>query len=248
LASVVDRSSFYLAAMLIIIVTGLTLPSADTGGWEETGAGRTDAASEGEPAAYPVSMAAEEADPGQEEEPDSDDSGRGGDTGDPGVVTDPDDPGVEADPGEPYEEHGPPFIPASGTRAGNDTPEPTDERSLEYLIITPQMWKKTLNKLAKWKTQKGVVARVDTVEQCEAAYPDEPDLAASIQAYLRGAKADNKNLTWVLLAGDSEYIPERFVYTRHANKSAYIELDNYAASDLYYAGLDHEWDLDKDTI
>jgi len=111
-----------------------------------------------------------------------------------------------------------------------------------YAIIAPQSFESSLQPLVDWKTQKGVPTQVFTTEYIIGQYPGLPDLEAKVHAFLEDLEDDEVNLTYVMLAGDSEIIPPRYLYTN----AYFIGFTDYYAGDVYYAGLDNDWDTDDD--
>jgi hypothetical protein len=111
-----------------------------------------------------------------------------------------------------------------------------------YAIIAPQSFESSLQPLVDWKTQKGVPTKVYTTEDIIGQYPGLPDLSAKVHAFLEDLENTEVNLTYVMLAGDSEIIPPRYLYTN----AYYIGFTDYYAGDVYYAGLDNDWDTDDD--
>jgi len=113
---------------------------------------------------------------------------------------------------------------------------------VQYAIIAPQGYASEFQPLADWKTDKGVPAKIYTVEDIIGDYPGEPDVPAKIHKFLEDLENAEANLTYVLLASDSESIPPRYLYTN----AQYIGFADYYAGDVYYAGLDNDWDTDDD--
>lgn len=110
---------------------------------------------------------------------------------------------------------------------------------VEYLIITSQEMKPAFEVLAEWKTQKGVPAVVRTLEEIKAHTPAGADDAQTLRRFI--AEAHEKwGVVWVLLGGDVDVIPAR-----------YVEVDESGTeriSDLYYGDLDGNWNADGDAV
>ncbi len=112
--------------------------------------------------------------------------------------------------------------------------------SFDYLIITNEEFVPLFDELRKFKTNRGVKTEIAKVE--------------SIYAYCSGADEQEKirnfiinmyttyGITYVLLGGDDEIIPNRGLYDILYEKYPGYEYEEYdIASDLYYGGLDGNW-------
>lgn len=115
------------------------------------------------------------------------------------------------------------------------------EGSYDYVIITNNELSGEFQTLATWKNDKSVNTTVATLETDIAGYPgDDP------QEQVRNFIIDAYNtwgITYVLLGGDVEIIPNRNFYVQTSRRPR----DSYSIpSDLYYAGLDGTWDNDGD--
>lgn len=128
------------------------------------------------------------------------------------------------------------------------TPKATDVDFLviseyDYLIITTEEYLAELERLATWKTQKGLNVTTITISQIDNSYSSEPDLPAKIKACIAD-HYEAHNLSYVCLAGDHDDVPSRDVYA----PEDYLWDGNYVSSDFYYADLDNDWDSDADGI
>jgi hypothetical protein len=95
-------------------------------------------------------------------------------------------------------------------------------------------------RLADWKTQKGVPTVVRSVQWIRNYYPG-PDEPARIRAFI--ADAYKKwGTDWVLLGGDIDIVPVRRVTNIPAAGSI------GAPFDRYYGALDNDWDLNNNGI
>ncbi len=110
-----------------------------------------------------------------------------------------------------------------------------------YLIICADTYKDEFQPLADWKKQKGIPAKIVTVESIETDYTGD-----DTQEKIKNCIIDyvnNNETVYVLLGGDIDTVPHRHVYL-HAY--SYNEYD--APCDLYYAGLDDfDWNDDNDS-
>ncbi|MRR09898.1 hypothetical protein EG831_07480, partial [bacterium] len=100
----------------------------------------------------------------------------------------------------------------------------------EYLIVTSARLAPALAPLARWKTDKGVRARIMLTDSIAAAFPG-ADPAERLRACIKRER-DRSGIGWVLLAGDIDHVPHRVA-------AGY-------PGDLYYSDLDGDWNLDGD--
>ena len=111
------------------------------------------------------------------------------------------------------------------------------ETQVAYLIIADSSLAACFEPLAAWKTRKGVPAEIITLDEIEATYS-----GSDRQARIRSCICDyhsSYGTAWVLLGGDTEFIPERRLYVPLSDKTS-------IPSDIYYADLDGTWNDDGD--
>ena len=84
---------------------------------------------------------------------------------------------------------------------------------------------------------------VVTVEEIEAVTRRGQDLAETIRYYLQDAYA-SWELDYVLLGGDTDVIPTRFVSSTYYPQGGQTEIP----ADMYFAGLDGNWNADGDAV
>ncbi len=113
----------------------------------------------------------------------------------------------------------------------------------QYLIITNPPMDTIFQRLADWKTKKGIPARVRTTNWLYSHYPGE-DNAAKIRNYLK--TLPDSNVEYVLLGGDIDFIPCRFAYAMDCSAGYWPGREDTMPCDLYYADLQGDWDLDDD--
>ena len=117
----------------------------------------------------------------------------------------------------------------------------TETVSYKYIIVTNEELKPVFEKLAHWKTVKGVRAKVITVEECYDAHPNmTPQLA--IKTVL--ANYYNNGMEYALLAGDTDIVPAQICYLPTFKNTT------DTPSDLYYAGLNlcFSWDANGNNV
>jgi len=109
---------------------------------------------------------------------------------------------------------------------------------VEYMIVCPEALAGEFQRLADWKTRKGVRAEVVTLESiaAEPGYAGR-DLAESIRNCIAD-RVSTSGVQWVLLGGDTETVPTRQAYD--------FFFEQGLPCDLYYADLDGTWDEDGD--
>jgi len=111
-----------------------------------------------------------------------------------------------------------------------------------YAIIAPENFTEYLIPLVNWKTYKGVPAKLFTLESIYANYTDGYDNAEDIHKFLRDLHSKSSAFKWLLLVGDADVVPTRWLKAEATN----YELDEEYISDLYYACLESDWDKDND--
>jgi hypothetical protein len=121
-------------------------------------------------------------------------------------------------------------------------PAPSLEGSpVEYLIITTEELAAAYQRLADWKTAKGVPTVIRTVEWIDANGRRGVDIQETIRFFIRDAY-QKWGVTWVLLGGDTPEIPARYCYNTYYYGGWLLPVD------LYYAGLDGSWNGDHDDL
>ncbi|MGD8396034.1 MAG: C25 family cysteine peptidase, partial [Candidatus Eiseniibacteriota bacterium] len=85
-----------------------------------------------------------------------------------------------------------------------------DGSPVEHVIITTEALADAFERLAAWKTAKGVLSVVRTVEWIESTYPDGIDRAERIRFFIRDAY-QNWGTLFVVLGGDTDQIPTRMI-------------------------------------
>ncbi|MGD8396606.1 MAG: C25 family cysteine peptidase, partial [Candidatus Eiseniibacteriota bacterium] len=114
----------------------------------------------------------------------------------------------------------------------------TDGSPVEYVIVTSEALAGEFQRLADWKTRKGVQAVVRTLEWIDATYPNGVDRAERVRFFIRDAY-QNWGTLFVLLGGDSDVVPPRYGETTFYGGES-------IPADLYYACLEGNWNGDGD--
>lgn len=120
----------------------------------------------------------------------------------------------------------------------------TTASQAQYVVITSRALAASFEPLLQEKRSRGITAAVVTTDTIYANYAgtETGDNADKIRQYIADAY-NHQGTRWVLLGGDSEVIPVRGVYG-----SVGYTVDNWLATDLYYACLDGTWNGDGDNL
>ncbi|MBN2282017.1 MAG: T9SS type A sorting domain-containing protein [Candidatus Marinimicrobia bacterium] len=115
----------------------------------------------------------------------------------------------------------------------------------EYLIITSEELSSSFLSLQTWKNKKGLSAKILTTEWIESQFSGK-DLQEKIRNCIKEYH-ENKSTSWVLLAGDTQIIPDRKAWAFDCEAN-YAVGENEIPCDLYYADLEGTWNDDGDEI
>lgn len=117
---------------------------------------------------------------------------------------------------------------------------------VEYLIVTNERLKPVFKRLAEWKTRKGIMADILTVEEIDKKYQGNTQ-----QLRIKKALYDYKQqgMEYALLGGDVDVVPSLICDLPHK----YInnqDTTKTSCTDLYYSCFDKnfEWNEDGDDI
>ncbi len=128
-----------------------------------------------------------------------------------------------------------------GTRAFLPSYEPSMEGSdVKYLIITNEAMSPAFQRLADWKTKKGIPAVVRTVEYIKGRSRSGADLAETLRNFIADAYAQ-WGVEYVLLGGDTDVIPARFGFVT-------FYTGEFIPTDMYYSCIDGTWNADGDSL
>ncbi len=115
----------------------------------------------------------------------------------------------------------------------------------EYVVVTSAVYDSVFQRLADWKTKKGVPADVVTTEWIYTTYSGW-DNAEKIRNFIKDAYA-NWGTIWVLLGGDTNIVPDRVGFAMECEAGFDPDEDSIRA-DLYYSDLDGTWDSNGNHI
>jgi hypothetical protein len=107
----------------------------------------------------------------------------------------------------------------------------------QYLVITPQQFITGFDSLLDYYAENGIQGQVTTTEFIYSNIAGN-DNQQKIRNYIKQEVAAN-NVEYVLLGGDVEHIPYRGFYCIAYSSSIYEDYN--IPADLYYSGLDGEW-------
>ncbi len=111
------------------------------------------------------------------------------------------------------------------------------------VIITSADMEAEFQVLADHRTATGLPTVVRTVEWIEANYRNGVDESETIRTFIREAY-ERWGLEYVLLGGDTDVIPARYVRSTFYPPGAYTDIP----ADLYFACLDGNWNDDGDAL
>ena len=132
--------------------------------------------------------------------------------------------------------------------AGEPTGAPEDRQGgalddedamVQYAILTSYTFVDEFQRLADWKTEKGVYTKVYPSDWVKNHYQG-PDPQAQYHAFLRDLyNHTGGGLSYLLIGADHEVIKTREIWT---GDKGWAYSGSTVYSDHYYAGLDHDWD------
>lgn len=114
----------------------------------------------------------------------------------------------------------------------------------EYIIITSAAIAPGFYPLLDWKNQKGMPTDLALIEDILAVIPG-VDPAEQLRNYL--IQVYSEGIRFVLLGGDEDILPVRYLYPGNVNGSV-PALRHQQLSDLYFADLTGNWDVDHDGV
>lgn len=133
-----------------------------------------------------------------------------------------------------------PRLESPGTWSPTQRPS-LEGSAVEMLIVTREILREAYQIYADERTGMGVPTVVRTLEWIESNYPHGADPQETLRLFLREAYA-LWGLHSVLLGGDTDVVPTRYVH------STYVLPPAEVPTDLYYACLDGTWNEDGDAL
>ena len=113
----------------------------------------------------------------------------------------------------------------------------------EYIIITSSDLAASLQPLADYRNETGLVTEIVLIEDALAGSTGLDD-AEKLRNYLKTRYSDG--VGYVLLAGDETVLPIRYAYHNATNDTPTLEMQQIC--DLYFADLTGNWDVDGDGV
>ena len=122
--------------------------------------------------------------------------------------------------------------------------EPWNPGSFEYLIVTSTSYDSIFQRLADWKTQKGVPAAIRHIDWVYSNYPgrDNPE---KLRNYLK--TLPDSGVKYVLLGGDVSVMPYRKAFAMRSEANIHDREDSLPC-DLYFSDLDGTWDFNDNNV
>lgn len=129
-----------------------------------------------------------------------------------------------------------------GRSAFMPTPYPSLEGSpVDYLIITTDDLANDFQRLADFKTTKGVPTVVRTLSFIQANSKHGSDIQETMRFFIRDAYA-KWGIRYLLLGGDTDILPDRRCFSTFYLGGFELPVD------LYFTGLDGTWNDDHDAV
>jgi len=141
-----------------------------------------------------------------------------------------------------------PVMPASGGAGDGDRWGPGFQSDHQYIVVAPEGWRTQLQPLMDWRTRTTTYNIVFVPLEEALANGVGADRAARIKDYIRAQRVGNEGFdNALLLVGDSEVIPVRYVFTDILQDGNTSDPLNLRWTDDYYAyGSEKNWDRDGD--
>jgi hypothetical protein len=114
----------------------------------------------------------------------------------------------------------------------------------QYLIIAPPSFKYEFQPLVNMYSGKGITVKIVTTDSI-SAYVTGSDLTEKIRNLIIN-QYENFGVEYVLLAGNPALVPVRGFYCYVVSGSGYS--DSNIPADLYYSGLDGDYNADSDNL
>ncbi len=131
-----------------------------------------------------------------------------------------------------------------GTRWG-----PGFDASQDYVVVAPEGWRTTLQPLMDWRERTSIYEIIFLSLEDANANGEGHDKAARIKDSIRDVSSDGSYNRVILLVGDSEVIPVRWVFTDILQDGNESDPLNFRWTDDYYNyGVESDWDRDGDHI
>ena len=114
----------------------------------------------------------------------------------------------------------------------------------EHLVITSDSLADGFQYYVDWKNQKGLPSRIVSIENILSS-TEGVDPPEKLRNYL--INAHEQGVRWVLMGGDEDIIPIRYLYAGNAD-STMPPAAAMQIGDIYYSDLTGNWDADSDGV
>jgi len=111
------------------------------------------------------------------------------------------------------------------------------------VILAPESFQDEVAALAVHRTRMGLPTVIYPIESVDGNYSG-PDREARVHSFLRDLHDLYPAFKWLLIMADSEFLAPRALWHYALDRGQ--QYHNYYYSDVYYAGLDSDWDDDID--
>ncbi|NOQ53351.1 MAG: hypothetical protein GQ558_01960 [Thermoplasmata archaeon] len=126
---------------------------------------------------------------------------------------------------------------------------PGFDASQDYIVVAPEGWRTTLQPLLDWRDRTSIYEIIFLSLEEANANGEGHDKAARLKDSIRDVSPDSSYNRAILLVGDSEIIPVRWVFTDILQDGNESDPLNFRWTDDYYNyGVESDWDSDGDLI
>ncbi|UCG42141.1 MAG: hypothetical protein JSU73_09690, partial [candidate division WOR-3 bacterium] len=122
--------------------------------------------------------------------------------------------------------------------------QPPGLEGFEYVIVTSTGFDSIFQRLADWKTQKGIPAVIRHIDWVYANYNGR-DNAEKLREYTR--ILPDSGVKYVLLGGDTNVIPYRKAFAMVSEGELHDREDSLPC-DLYFGDIDGDWDANHNNV
>ncbi len=120
-----------------------------------------------------------------------------------------------------------------------------DDSTFDYLIVTSNSLMSAFEELADWLNERGIKARIALIDTLLPHFYGR-DNAERLREAVKFVY-QHYGITYLLLGGDTDVIPDRVAYAMTSNAGFMSDEDSLRA-DLYFGDLDGTWDANGNNI
>lgn len=126
-----------------------------------------------------------------------------------------------------------------------NVPDSSSQQNYEYVIITNSTLQPVFQKLADWKTKKGVRTKVLTTEEVSNRYSGETMPLKIKNALYDYYEGEYSGLKYALLGGDDNIVPVQYCYIQKNDTTNH----KYTPTDIFYSCFGNmNWDTNHNGI